>query len=93
MDGYYNSAVSCSHLNGLKKELGGLFTVVEETPLSFRLKVDKPFCLGLILAYIFNRWHKDGVSFDLLQVSMKENTLFLQICRDAGLNHMNVECV
>ena len=34
---------------------------------------------------------EDRVSFDLLQVSMKENTLFLQICRDAELNHMNVE--
>ena len=58
-----------------------------------KCSADKPFCLGLILAYIFNCWHKDGVSFDLLQISMKENTLFLQICRDAGLNHMNVECV
>ena len=58
-----------------------------------KCSADKPFVIGLLIGHIFNRWHKDGVSFDLLQISMKENTLFLQICRDAGLNHMNVECV
>ena len=92
MDGYYNSAVSCSHLNGLKKELGGLFTVVEETPLSFKLKADKPFVIGLLIGHIFNLWHKDGVSFDLLRFDMKDNTLFLQICNITHLNSMEVEC-
>jgi len=93
MPHYNETPVARSHLNSLKRELGGLFTVVEETPLSFKLKADKPFVIGLLIGHIFNLWHKDGVSFDLLRFDMKENTLSLQICNITHLNSMEVECV
>ena len=66
---------------------------MEETTLSVKLKVDTPFVLGLVLAHIFNRWHKEGVSFDELKLNMKENTLLLRICKYPDMNRMKVECV
>ena len=87
-----DTPVARSHLNGLKDELGELFTVKGETPLSFKLKADKPFVIGLLIGHIFNLWHKDGVSFDLLRFDMKDNTLSLQICNITHLNSMEVEC-
>ena len=89
----YETPIAASHLNGLKRELGELFTVMKETTLSVKLKVDTPFVLGLVLAHIFNRWHKEGVSFDELKLNMKENTLLLRICKYPDMNRMKVECV
>ena len=86
-----DTPVARSHLNGLKDELGELFTVKGETPLSFKLKADKPFVIGMLIGHIFNKWHKEGVSFDQLQLNMEENTLFLRICRNPGMNQMKVD--
>ncbi len=72
------------------EQLGGIFVILSNTNRKAKVKVKSAFALGLVVGNIYNRFIRDGVSFNLMVVDVESLTVELSVAKADCANALKV---
>ena len=77
-------------LHPMYDQLGGVFTIMSNTCRKAKVKAKSAFTLGLVVGYIYNRFIRDGVGFNLMVVDVENLTVEISVAKDDCANALKV---